>query len=49
MYCMEMVGETRASCNSFYSNSYSVESIEYLKLFLISSGSPLVALERDIS
>ena len=36
------------SFNSFYSNPCSVKSVEYLKLLLISLGSPLVALKRDI-
>ena len=44
-----MIGETGASCNSFYSNPCSVKNIEYLKFLFISSGSPLVVLERDIS
>ena len=42
------IGKSGAGCNSFYSNPYSVESVEYLKLLFISLGSPLVALERDI-
>ena len=33
---------------SFYSNSFSVKSVEYRKLLFISLGSPLVALERGI-
>ena len=43
------VGRSGASCNSFYSNSCSVKSVEYWRLLFISLGSPLVALERDIS
>ena len=43
-----LLGETEVSCNKFYSNFYGVKSVEYLKLLLISSGSKLVALERDI-
>ena len=42
------VGETGASCNSFYSNSCSVKSVDHLKLLFISLGSPLVTPERDI-
>ena len=42
------IGESGASCNSFYSNPCSVKSVEYRKLLFISSGSPLVALETGI-
>ena len=41
-------GKSGASCNRFYSNPCSVESVEYLKFLFISLGSPLVAPERDI-
>ena len=36
------------SCNSSYSDSCSVKSVEYLKLLSTSSGSQLVTPERDI-
>ena len=41
-------GQVIGKGNSFYSNSCSVKSAEYLKLIFISLSSPLVALERDI-
>ena len=42
------IEESGVSSNSFYSNPCSVKGVEYLKFLFISSGSPLVALERDI-
>ena len=45
---MQLLGESGASYNSFYSNPCSVKSVEYLKLLFISLGSPLATLEMDI-
>ena len=43
----KIVRESGVSCNSFCSNSCSLNSVEYLKLLLISSGNPLDAFEKD--
>ena len=42
------VEESEVSCNNFYSSPCRVKSVEYLKFFLISLGTPLVVLEREI-
>ena len=42
------IGESEASCNNFYSNVCSVKSVEYLKLFVILLGSPLLGLKTEI-
>ena len=45
---LKMLGQTGASCKSFYTNPCCVKRTEYLKFLFISLGSPLVTLERDI-